>query len=95
MSNEKLQDPNWPFPHEIVHCRNCHDLIRVKTKFDTRGTVVRNKKDAKWSWYGGLVCSKHCEEESVINHEVTMPGHGKRSTISHWIQKDINERWDN
>ena len=94
MSN-KLQDPNYKFPHEVIHCRNCREFIRVETEFSTNGTVIRTKKPAKWSYYGGLCCSKQCEEQSIIEQESSFPGAGRQTRIRQSIQQEINSRWDN
>lgn len=93
--SDKLQDPNYPFPHEVIHCRNCRELIRVKNEFSTQGVVIRTKKDAKWSYYGGLCCSKKCEEQSVMDLQSSMPGAGICRSVSPDVQRQINSRWDN
>lgn len=83
------------FEKTTVGCRHCNEPIEVKNEFSTTGKVIRTKKDAKWSYYGGLVCSKSCEENSVLEMNSSMPHAGVCKSVPQSIQREINERWKN
>jgi len=53
------------------------------------------RKDAKWNYYGGWVCSKKCDYDSSLALERSMPGHmGQRNlSIGSESYKSVERNW--
>lgn len=77
-------------------CRGCGKLLNGDGSQGNSVYDPDTKKDAKWNYYGGWVCSKVCDHNSSLELERSMPGHmGQRSlSIGSQSYKSVKRNWE-
>lgn len=76
---------------ETQNCRGCGKLLIGKYPY---AYDPKTKKDAKWNYYGGFVCSEACDVRASLELEQSMPGHGSsQKYISQAAKAKVKSNW--
>lgn len=65
-----------------TECRGCGKLLNGDGSQGSSVYDPDTKKEAKWNYYGGWVCSKQCDYNSSLELERSMPGHMGQNRLS-------------
>lgn len=76
-------------------CRGCGKPLNGNGLQGNSVYDPETKKDAKWNYYGGWVCSERCDYNFCLAVEQSMPGHvGQRKlSIGSKSYESVKKHW--
>lgn len=79
---------------EYAECRGC-GLKLNGTPYYMGGCAYHpvTGERCKVNFYGGYVCSEHCDRESSQELEDSMPGHHPGENLSCYAKNSLNDNW--
>lgn len=79
----------------VVQCRGCRKVLNGDGSQGSSVYDPTTKKDSKWNYYGGWVCSRQCDYNSSLELERSMPGHMGQRDLSPGSPsyKSIQKNW--
>lgn len=81
---------SWGNMENREECRYCGTLLIGKYPYAYN---PKNKKDAKWNFYGGFVCCEDCDIKACLQQKSSMPGAGIAKSLSSSERSQVNRNW--
>ena len=86
--------PTTTAAKEPARCRHCGKLLRG-TAYMYGGHAYHpdTGKQCPVNYYGGYVCSEHCDRQALFAMESSFPGAGPCKSLTQGAQRKLTENW--